>query len=108
MADDGQERDIVAVAAEPAECSRRFVVYLVGFVNISSYAVLCGMVCYTIEVLEHRHQPHPRLPIHVAQLLLILSVPILFGSGCLFYWLLDERNLGNPEGERLVDTLLLL
>jgi hypothetical protein len=109
MADDGQEWDIaVAVAAEPAECSRRFLVYLVGFVSISCFAVFGGMMCYSIDVLEHRYQPHSRLPIHVALILLFLSVPMLMGSSGLFCSLLEERNLGNPEGRRLVDTLLLL
>ena len=108
MADDGQEPDVVAVAAEPGECSRCVVICLLGFVGVGLFTVMIALLCYVIGVGEHRHPPDPRLPLRVAEWLLILCLALGLGPLGLFIVLLQERNLGNPEGERLVDTLLLL
>jgi hypothetical protein len=110
MADYGQERDLeaMAMAAEPAECSRRVLMCLLGFVGFSFIAVAVVLLGYIVDVGDHGRPPDPRLPPHVARLVMILSFALGVGPFGLFLFLIQEWDLGNPEGERLVDTLLLL
>ena len=108
MADDGPEPDLVRVAAEPAECSRCVVIFLLGLVGIGLFAVTIALLSYVIAVGDHHHTPDPRLPPRVANCLMILCLALAIGPFGLFVILLQERNLGNTEGERLADTLLLL
>jgi hypothetical protein len=108
MADDGQERDLVAVAAEPAECSRRVLMCLLGFIGFCFIGVAMALLVYIVNVGDHGRPPDPRLSPHVARLLMILCLALAVGPLGLFLFLIQEWDLGNLEGERLVDTLLLL
>ena len=94
------------VAAEPAECSRWVLMCLLAVVGSTLFVVGTGMFAYV----EHVEQlpdlswfPSPHVAFFISGLFTVLG-GVIFS---VFVVLFQEWQRGNPEGDRLVDSLLL-
>lgn len=109
MADAEQQQ---VVAAEPEECSRSAVIFLVGcavavLVSIAiSVAIVLGNLCASIR---SGHDDYVNaLKLVALTLLLCLALGLAACILGILIAMLLHRHHGYPQGERLVDKLLLL
>lgn len=106
MAGDELVAVAVAVAAEPAECSRCVLMCLLGVIGSTLFVIGTGLFAYV----EHVEQlpdltwlPPPDVAFFLSFLFTVLG-GVIFS---VFIVLFQEWQRGNPEGDRLVDSLLL-
>ncbi|KAI4968065.1 hypothetical protein ZWY2020_005413 [Hordeum vulgare] len=94
---DGDE--LVAVAAEPAECCRWVLMCLVAVIGLTLIVIGFGLFDYVEKLSDAANGV-----LFVSALCTLLGLLIF----SLFIILIQEWYRGNPEGDRLVDSLLLL
>lgn len=93
------------LAAEPEECSRSSVIFLVD----CTFAALFSIAIFVMILLASIGDPEDKdLKILALTLLLILVLGLAAAILSLLGGMLLQRDDGNPEGERFVDKLLLL